>query len=174
MPEIRFRKSLNMQINNFIGTWILVGNFSENGSFEILDDIEEYRRLYEKWLCEKPSVNLENFVESSGLRLELNTDGTFSETKTGEPQIEWFDEEGVLNNQVSPFSGVYKIFDDRAFLTLSEPVSEPFDFERMRYDDGDTKICDGLQIIDEYLIRTVSVITDELYKDRVFLRYKKS
>ena len=163
-------------MNNFTGIWLLNGGFSENGTFEILDDIEEYRRRYEKWLRENASVKFEDFVETSGLRLVINADGTFSESKTGAPQIEWFDAEGVSDSQITPFDGVYKFFGDRLFLTLSEPIfrSNSSDAEQIRYDDGDTKICDILRIIDDCLIRIISVITDELYTDRVFLRYKKS
>ncbi len=167
---------MEMQNNNFTGIWNLDGFFNSCGQFEILEDIEEYRRNYEKWLRGEDYENLENLTEAEGLRLEIKADGTFTESKTGDPQIEWFDEEGVLESNITPFDGVYKIFDERAFLTLQTPsnLSDTDDPERIRYDDGDTKICDSLRVIGEDLIRTVSVITDELYTTRVLLRYLKS
>ncbi len=165
-----------MQNHNFIGIWQLDGSFNSFGQFEILEDIEEYRRIYEQWLRGEDYENLENLTKADGLRLEINADGTFTETKTSDPQIEWFDEEGVSESRITPFDGIYKIFDERAFLTLETPstLSDTDDAERIRYDDGDTKICDSLRLIDEYLIRTVSVITDELYTTRVLMRYLKS
>jgi hypothetical protein len=165
-----------MQENNFTGIWDLDGSFDENGEFEIIEDEEEYRRIYEQWLRDEDYENLENLNKADGLRLEINADGTFTETKTGNPQIEWFDEEGVLVSKITPFDGIYKIFDDRAFLTLPNPpyLPDTDDPERIRCDDGDTKICDSLRIIGEDLVRTVSVITDELYTTRVLLRYTKS
>jgi hypothetical protein len=164
-----------MKVNNFTGIWYLNGSFEENGKFEPVEDIEEYRRTYEHWLRGEDYANLENLTEVEGLRLEIEDAKIFSETKTGKPQIEWFDEEGVSVSNFKPFNGVYKIFDERAFLTLKEPSSLSFtlDPERIRYDDGDTKICDSLRIVNENLIRTISVITDELYTNRIILSYRK-
>lgn len=165
-----------MQKNDFTGIWYLNGSCNSFGQFEILDDIEEYRRIYEKWLRGEDYENLGNLTKAEGLLLEINADGTFTESKTGDPQIEWFDEEGISESRITPFNGIYKIFDERAFLTLETPstLSDTDDSERIRYDDGDTKVCDSLRVIDEDLIRTVSVITDELYTTRVLMRYLKS
>lgn len=165
-----------MQENNFTGIWDLDGSLYDNGQFEIIEDIEKYRRIYEEWLRGEDYENLEKLNKTDGLRLEMKADGTFTETKTGDPQTEWFDEEGVLDAKIMPFDGIYKNFDERAFLTLQKPsnLSDTDDPERIRYDDGDTKICDSLRIVGEDLIRTFSVITDELYTTRVFMRYTKS
>jgi hypothetical protein len=163
-------------MNEFIGTWNLVGTFAESGEFQIIEDIEEYRRIYQEWLIAEDYGNLDNLVGAEGLQLTINDDGTFSETKTGNPKIEWFDAEGVLDNRVTPFDGLYKILDNRAFLTVeglsSWAISSKPD--QIRLDDGDTKICDSLRIFGENLIRTVSVITDELYTTRVILSYQKN
>lgn len=165
-----------MQEDNFTGTWDLNGSFDNHGQFEIIKDIEEYRRIYERWLRDEDYENLENLNKADGLRLEIKSDGTFTESKTGNPQLEWFDEDGVSVSKITPFDGIYKIYDDRAFLTLQTPsnLSYTNDPERIRYDDGDTKVCDSLRIVGEDLIRTVSVITDELYTIRILMRYTRS
>ena len=41
-----------------------------------------------------------------------------------------------------------------------------------RYSDGDTMVCDTLRRAGDDLIRQVSVITDELYIDRIVLIYR--
>lgn len=84
-----------MQDNLFTGIWYLEGYFNSSGQFEILADIEEYRRIYEKWLRDENYKNLENLTKTEGLRLEIKSDGTFTEMSEGNPQIEWFDEEGI-------------------------------------------------------------------------------
>jgi hypothetical protein len=162
-------------MNNFIGNWFLAGTFSENGQFEIIEDIEEYRRNYEVWLIAEDYSNLDKLLSINGLQLTVNADGTFTESKTGNPQIDWFDADGVLDSQITPFDGRYKIFDNRAFLTVEDVSSWAIsdDPDRIRLDDGDTKICDSLRIVGENLIRTVSVITDELYTTRVLFKYQK-
>lgn len=166
---------MNKLMNNFIGTWLLTGTFSENGQFEILEDIEEYRRIYEAWLIAEDYTNLDKLLNVEGLQLTINENGTFTESKIGNPQIEWFDAEGILEADVTPFDGLYKIFDNRAFLTVEDLSSwaTSADPDQIRLDDGDTKICDSLRIVGENLIRTVSVITDELYTTRVIFSYQK-
>ncbi len=162
-------------MNNFIGTWLLAGAFSENGQFEIIEDIEEYRRIYEAWLIAEDYTNLDKLFNVEGLQLIINENGTFTESKIGNPQVEWFDSEGISDADVTTFDGLYKIFDNRAFLTV-EGLSDwqkYTDSDQIRLDDGDTKICDSLRIVGENLIRTVSVITDELYTTRVILSYQK-
>ena len=166
-------------MNNFIGNWFLAGTFSENGQFEIIEDIEEYRRNYEIWLLAEDYNNLDKLLSVNGLQFAVNEDGTFTESKIGDLQIgliDWFDVDGVLDSQITPFDGIYRVFDDRAFLTVKDVSSWAIsdDPDRIRLDDGDTKICDSLRIIGEDLIRTVSVITDELYTTRVLLKYQKN
>jgi hypothetical protein len=165
-------------MNNFVGNWFLAGTYSENGQFEIIEDDEKYRRNYESWLIAEDYSNLDKLVGVEGLHLTINEDGTFTESKIGDSQIgwiEWFDEEGVSDSNTTPFSGIYKIFDNRAFLTVEDMSSWAIsnDPERIRRDDGDTKICDSLRLVEGKLIRTVSVITDELYSTRVIYSYKK-
>ena len=46
-----------------------------------------------------------------------------------------------------------------------------YDQAILRYDDGDTKISDTLRLSGERLLRTVNVVTDELYTDRQLIAY---
>ena len=43
----------------------------------------------------------------------------------------------------------------------------------LRYDDGDTKISDGLRLKEGRLLRMVNVVTDELYTDRQLVAYQR-
>ncbi|WP_221645468.1 hypothetical protein, partial [Nostoc sp. UCD120] len=52
--------------------------------------------------------------------------------------------------------------------------SDEVNKKKLRYDDGDTKIADSIEVQGEQLIRTISVVTDELYLDRVIIVYKKA
>ena len=43
----------------------------------------------------------------------------------------------------------------------------------LRYDDGDTRISDGLRLQGTRLLRTMNVVTDELYTDRQLFAYER-
>ncbi|MEM6286757.1 MAG: hypothetical protein AAF845_06335, partial [Bacteroidota bacterium] len=43
----------------------------------------------------------------------------------------------------------------------------------IRFDDGDTVVCDGLRRDGDALVRTISVVTDGAYPSRAVLRYRR-
>ena len=83
-----------------------------------------------------------------------------------------------MQSEVTPFQG-YLSFHKTSiyFLPINLPSwAMPVDREssiKLRYDDGDTKISDCIERQNERLIRTVSVVTDELYLDRVIIVYQR-
>jgi hypothetical protein len=163
------------------GTWILAKSISTTA--EILYEEEFPDRDTSKeindWLYGN-SYNLRDDAEViTGLKLKIDANGAFSEENVGNPQLSWFDEDGVLDEKVTTFSGTLKIEDRIAYFHLENPkawiiVNSAGRKSRVRYDDGDTIICDKVEIIDKSLVRTISVITDELYLDRTMLIYEKN
>ena len=76
-----------------------------------------------------------------------------------------------------PFGGVIKSNKHGTFIQPKEINSIGLPTEEygaiLRYDDGDTKICDRISLHEHNLIRTVNTVTDELYLDRTILVYKR-
>ncbi len=166
-----------MIIDNLIGTWILIGSISINSEIELIGGEHDSNEV-EKWLGGK-SYELINEVEpTEGLILTITSDGRFEEEKTGYPQVSWFDREGVLQSEVTPFQGYLSFHETNIYFTPADLPSwaMPVDREsriKLRYDDGDTKISDCIERQNDQLIRTVSVVTDELYLDRVIIVYQR-
>jgi hypothetical protein len=157
-----------MNRDSINGTWILSGTFALNSEIPIIGD-EPKPNGVEEWLEGNSLETLAQLTPADGLKLTISSDGTFTEERVGAPQITWYDSEGVLESNVNPFNGAIQEAEGKFYLIADdiEPTGN------LRYDDGDTKIADSLTVIDGDLIRTVSVVTDELYLDRILLRYKK-
>lgn len=166
-----------MIIDNLVGTWILIGSISINSEIELIGGEHDPNEV-EKWLVGK-SYELINQVEpTQGLTLTIASDGRFEEEKTGHPQVYWFDRESVLLSEVTPFQGYLSFHETNIYLIPADLPSWaiPVDREsgmKLRYDDGDTKISDCIERQNERLIRTVSIVTDELYLDRVIIVYQR-
>jgi hypothetical protein len=161
------------------GTWILVASGSSRSEVEFLDNDEPDPHGVSKWLNGFDDGLIKEAKATSGLTLTVESDGTFAERAEGAPKVDWFDEEGVLQAQVTPFDGVIVTTADVSFLRPVEiaswalPVEGRYGTSVLRYDDGDTKISDGIRVIDGRLIRTVNVATDDLYLDRVVIVYER-
>jgi hypothetical protein len=164
-----------------VGTWILAKSISTTA--EILYEEEfpdrDASKEIDDWLYGNCYNLRDNAEVTTGLNLKIDANGAFSEENVGIPQISWFDEEGVLDEKVSTFSGIVKIEDRSAYFHLKNPKSwiipnSDVRWIRVRYDDGDTIICDKIEIIDKSLVRTISVVTDELYLNRTMLIYEKN
>ena len=167
-----------MDVELFIGTWLLTGSISINSEIKFVGDEPEPNGV-ENWLNGSSNELIERVKPTEGLTLTISSDGKFFEERTGNPKIYWFDCEGVLESEVIPFNGHLSFYDSKAFLLLDELVSwaiptNEVNKKKLRYDDGDTKIADSIEVLGEQLIRTVSVVTDELYLDRVIIVYKHS
>lgn len=154
-----------------IGTWSLVSASDvENGQLPVEGwqpgDVSE-------WLFNEDSNELIGKVKpQSGLKLRISTDDTFAEIKTGEPRFLCYDRDGVQEDRIIPFAGIVNYEGADGYLLLEEPSEEAISFDpvrafRARCDDGDTVICDKVRLRDDLLVRTVSVVTDELYTERM-------
>lgn len=163
-----------MSAQSFLGVWNLAASFSVSGELDIDPETDEGKAHLSEWLFGDSHDELDQLTPTTGLQLTVHNNATFTERKTADPEITWFDAEGVQDDDVMPFDGVYTISDGKAYLTLAEPPewATSADRKRIRYDDGDTVICDSLELFDGNLIRTVSVTSEGAYLDRVVLQYK--
>ncbi len=166
-----------MSIDIFVGTWALIGSFSIGSEIEFIDEEPDPNGV-KNWLNGKSYKSIEQIERTEGLTLNITFDGKFAEEKTGNPNVQWFDVEGVLESEVIPFNGSLKISESNVYLIpneilRSEITSDLTNKTNLRYDDGDTKISDFIEVRDDSLIRTVNVVTDELYLDRTVIVYQR-
>lgn len=168
-----------MAYQSLEGEWQLVSSASITSEISFINEDEPDPNGVANWLNGFDDNLLESAKLSSGLVLTIKSDGSFTEVVTGKPEVHWFDVEGVLADEVTPFNGVITSNEKGSYLkpvviaTWAIPVEGRYGECVLRYDDGDTKIADNLRLIDEHLIRTVNIVTDELYLDRVLVKYKR-
>lgn len=167
-----------MEIESVVGSWTLVGRTAINGEIAFLG-VEPDPNGVLDWL-NGLGEELEGSIKHvSGLELEISQEGRFSESLSGQPEVYWFDVEGVLSNDVAPFNGALASINKLIYLQpdgiprWSVHAQNRYGDAILRYDDGDTKICDSLRLKGDRLLRTVNVVTDELYTDRVIIAYEK-
>ena len=168
-----------MTDQNITGEWHLVASISiqPESHLEFLKDGPDHTGI-SNWLNGFDDKLIEEAQETSGLVLCIKQDGSFTEEVTGNPNVYWFNDEGCLVD-VAPFNGVLVETEQGFYLkptNINEwaiPIEEAYGACVLRYDDGDTKITDHLRRVGEYLVRTVNVVTDEAYLDRVLIKYKR-
>jgi hypothetical protein len=158
-----------------LGIWQLVATLALHDELPLFDDIPPRLVAIDEWLYGNSHVHIRQATPIAGRQLQIHADATFTETKTQDLNLEWYDVEGVLEPSVMPFDGVIWLDVDQLYLhpdtesTLKDPVRS----YRIRYDDGDTIICDRVELVDGALVRTMSIVTDELYLDRTMLIYNR-
>lgn len=161
-----------------VGAWLLVATTTTSSDLALVDATYHIPAM-NAWLYGTSHDLLDAVEPTAGLRLVINADATFTEEKTGDLILSWYDRDGVLDQHVTPFSGIIKTPKKRMYLHPEQlsayaiPTGK-FRQARVRYDDGDTIICDTLDLINGALVRTMSVVTDELYLDRTILIYHKA
>ena len=160
------------------GTWSLA-SYSAIDSEVPFEGDDPKPNAPEDWLY---GCGREGFAElkpASGISVTIREDGTYSEAKTdADLRLLWFDSKGVQVESPSPTDGVMRQVGNRSFLhPLAAPpgMTRSRDKERelLRYDDGDTLICDQVRLEGAALVRAISVATDELYLNRITAVYKK-
>ncbi|MEM8781056.1 MAG: hypothetical protein AAGF26_19800 [Cyanobacteria bacterium P01_G01_bin.49] len=163
-----------MNIDIFVGTWLLMGSISIKSELEFIGETPAPNSV-QNWLSGQSDQLLDTIEPTEGLVLTIDPDGKFQEEKTGNPKIQWFDCEGVLATEVKPFGGCLKFFKSKVYLMADEcPSWAKARDGKLRYNDGDTKICDSIEVKNNRLIRTISVVTDDMYFDRVVVVYTKA
>jgi hypothetical protein len=168
-----------MALESIQGEWRLVASGSVNSQIAFINGEEPDPNGVSDWLNGIDDTLLDTAKATSGLTLSIASDGTFAEHISGNPEVYWFDVEGVLQAEVSPFNGVIVGSDQEVYLRpiniakWASPVERQYGRAVLRYDDGDTKISDRVRTLGDRLIRTVNVVTDELYLDRVLIVYER-
>ncbi len=168
-------------MNELDGAWELIGYQHQTDEIEYEDeDGEDGPRVAEiqAWLrgAELSRAVLEAMPPRTGLQLVLQN-GAFRESVENFSEL-MFDESGVQVNDYQPMSGQLATINSVAFL-VPEGVAdyarpEPAEDMVVRYDDGDTLVCDSLRIVDGMLARQTSVVTDEIYLERMLLVYRRA
>lgn len=165
-----------MKIEDLVGTWNLIGSLSISSEIQLTGEDSSTQSVNE-WLRGKSDELVDSLESTQGLILTILADGRFVEEKTGNPNVPWYDQEGVLQSEVTPFHGYLRVDPAGAHLMPDDVPSWATPEQKsgltLRYDDGDTKISDRIERRDDRLIRTVSVVTDELYLDRTLMVYGK-
>lgn len=166
-------------MNELEGEWQLVAYQHRTDEIEY-DDGDDGPRVAEirAWLqgAEITRALLEAAPRRTGLQLMMQS-GAFRESVENFSEL-MFDESGVQVNDYQPMSGKLATLNSVAFL-VPEGVAdyakpEPAGDMVVRYDDGDTIVCDALRIVDGMLVRQTSVVTDEIYLERMLLVYRRS
>ena len=169
-----------MTIDSLNGRWNATATCSTSSEIKFSDDDEPDPNEVADWLNAFDDNLVKTATPVSGLVLTIEPAlGAFTEMVIGNPAIEWFDAEGVLAEEVSPFDGTIVCNAQGAYLRPKDvpewatPVDGRYRAAILRYDDGDTKIADNLRVADGRLVRTVNIVTDELYLNRVIIVYER-
>ena len=116
---------------------------------------------------------------ASGLSLTIGPRGRFSQTDTDAFDGYVYDGEGVETTRGGSFAGSLQPVGTRAYLLAdgvprnAAPAGRWLETLLLRYDDGDTIVCDWVEPRGEELLRVISVVTDQLYPSRATLRYRR-
>lgn len=145
----------------FEGHWQLVGRAET--AVKLMPDGSDDCIKTDDWLNGEGPDLLNAVTSASGLYLAIDSDGELSEEADENAQFEWYDYDGVLENEAVPHPGQLVEFDGRIVLkTDSSPGGN-------RYRDGDTTISESFRIEttpEHRLIRTISIETDGIYGNR--------
>jgi hypothetical protein len=166
-----------MENSKFLGQWVLVGSISVNSEISFIAEEPDPNGVAD-WLNGFDASLRDLIKPTTGLRLEIRPDARFTEVMNDKPEMHWFDAEGVLDD-VAAFDGSFVETEQGLYLRPDEisewamPTEGQYGQAVLRLDDGDTKISDNLRLSDDYLLRTVNVVTDELYLDRILIVYKR-
>ncbi len=129
-----------------------------------------------RWLAGDTFGHASPVAPLTGLVLTVAPDLAF--TEAGDAHVDWFTDEGVLEPEAEPFDGRILTTSAGSFLLLHEAVAwaAPYnetDEVRLRLNDGDTAITDMVALQGDRLRRTVSVVTDGLYEERLLYDYTR-
>lgn len=160
-------------LDDFLGKWKLVASAHERGEAD-LEDADSVAQ----WLEERPVFSPAQLEPDEGFILTIYEDASFQEQALSHPSAQYFDGEGVLlMDGDEPFIGLLLGEGPRLYpvlYSLSEgDTPRPRCDALLRYNDGDTIICDWFERVNEQLVRVQSVVTDELYFDRTTMVYER-
>lgn len=163
-------------MSDFDGNWELTRYGSDTAEIAY-DDTDDGPRETEirAWLIGNEVSMIGNSLPQTGLRITIEQN-RFEESVFRFDEL-MFDVDGVQVNDYQPMSGNLSISERVAFMAPDEsdkPASlDGTGAKAVRYDDGDTKVCDTLRLSGQMLVRQTSVVTDEIYLERMLLIYRR-
>ncbi len=146
---------------NFTGQWQLVGRAEI--SADLMPDGSDGYIKTDDWLRGAGPDLMDDIASAAGLALTISPDGEVTEEADERARFEWYDFDGVLENEVVPHPGQLVEYEGRVVLKTDDSPGAN------RYGDGDTTISESLRVEDapeRRLIRTVSIETDGIYGTR--------
>ncbi|MCA9173834.1 MAG: hypothetical protein KDB14_05040 [Planctomycetales bacterium] len=163
-------------MSDFQGVWVIAEAASQHDELALVEATfkAEFEAIGGSALDLLPETK-----PTSGLSLTITSSNRFTQAVTAEPRVDWFDVQGVLAEQVVPFDGWCSHIEDRLYLiadgrpswaTSKDEAKRSF----FRYDDGDTVICDFVELAGGKLLRTVNVLTDGQYISRTLISFERS
>lgn len=169
---------MELGLESLVGHWVMVARATVNGEIAFVGDEPDASGV-SNWLNASGEELEASLSAAVGTSVQIEPDGRFAESPTSELKGNWFDVEGVLTDGSQAMDVKLEIAGETAWL---QPTGIPkwskhglnrYGPAALRYDDGDTKISDALRLKEGRLLRTVNVVTDELYTDRQLIAYQR-
>ncbi len=171
-----------MQDVVYTGTWDLVGAATyrdqlDTGPFVHVPG-KPWNHGVVHWLQGRGSAFPGERVDASGVTLIIDEAHRFTQQAQSTPALPWVDVDGVVLSAVPCFSGAVFRDSSGAYLVAdgvarsSDAADRPYGV-LLRYDDGDTRVCDRLERLRNTLTRTINLVTDDMYFERTVLSYAK-
>lgn len=157
----------------FFGVWRLV-SWSAVWAYQFEGTVNEF--LYQDPTAPLPEVNDAGDVRGSTLTIDAA--GAFFQAGQCDAPILTYDGEGIQVSGVPEFGGRIHEEGERGYLLCqgiprwATPKDEAAQ-TRLRWDNGDIKVCDSIRLVGNRLLRTICVVTDECYGDRIVLVYEQ-
>ena len=159
-------------MNDFNGHWHLVGYRHFNDELPLTDSETGADDIH-SWLLGSDNI-VRDVPTATGLKIQIDGN-TFSEAVKSFDDL-MFDIEGIQVNDYQPMAGTIHFVADIGFVRpdgVPDYASPQIKTDlAARYSDGDTIVGDTLRRAGDNLIRQISVVTDELYVDRIVLVYR--
>ncbi len=157
----------------FVGQWLLCA--TAETVFDVTLDSISFASKFDH-IGVSADLSAMDLTSTNGMIVRIFADGQFSQCFSDCPVLDWYDQEGVLDHPVNAFDGWTFCDHDRIYFNTNEKPEwshkhSDADPKRCRYDDGDTTICDFAELVDGRLLRTLNVMTDDSYVNRVAMLY---
>jgi hypothetical protein len=171
------------ELEAVVGRWNVVGFASIEGEVDFFEDEQEVENpdpyAIDRWLNGDTRDLAAEAQAAAGLQLQIKSDGSYHEHSSGTTNLLCYDAEGVQTQDPGPSSG--QLVSNGTHLYLRSNGTPPWSVPRegahgpalLRLDDGGLKIADRIELMGDTLIRSLSIVTDELYLERIALVYRR-
>ena len=140
--------------------------------------------VVEAWLYAVTDEGVSKLAPQAGLELTIRADGSFAERAINEGvHFDWFDSEGIAVDSPTPLEGTlttiagrdgFFVHQQRIPSWMNQLRAMPDHRDALRFDDGDTIICDLVRPAGDSLLRVISIVGDGIYLNRIVARYERT